>query len=226
MESFTAKADDLYKEASEITLPVYIPPYTSCYETLYLEEELCKEARRMEKAARDIRKQFHEIADSGFLLPESTLLRKAIVSVKKGKLSFSHKQLKQVINILMEELPYLLFRPISETKNYNILIFWSTSMEESSCEIEKKVKIFQQEIAAEYQFRFKVENVSAPKRQMLYLINNYKLVHAQNDENSNLQTEDHNQLVSFFIMLEQQNIIPQSKKRKAEEAIDKVLISV
>ena len=83
MESFTTKADDLYKEASEIELPVYISPYTSCYETLFQEEELIEEARRMEQAARDIRKQFHEIANSGFLLPDSTLLRKAVVSVKR-----------------------------------------------------------------------------------------------------------------------------------------------
>ena len=83
--------------------------------------------------------------------------------------------------------------------------------------------MFQEEVAAEYQFRFKVENAPAPKRQILYLINNYKLLHAQNDENSHLQTEDHNQLVSFFAMLEQQNIIPQSKKRKTEEPIAKAL---
>ena len=225
MESFTTKADDLYKEASEIELPVYIPPYTSCYETLYQEEELIEEARRMEQAARDIRKRFHEIANSGFLLPDSTLLRKAVVSVKRGKLSFSHEQLKQVVFMLMVELPYLLFRPKSETKNYIILIFWSTSVEESGCEIQKKAKVFQEEVAAEYQFRFKVENAPAPKRQILYLINNYKLVHAQSDENSHLQTEDHNQLVSFFAMLEQQNIMPQSKKRKAEEPVAKTLIS-
>ena len=74
MESFTTKANDLYTEASEINLPVYIPPYTSCYETLYQEEELNEEARRMEQIARDIRKQFHEIASSGFLLPDSTLV--------------------------------------------------------------------------------------------------------------------------------------------------------
>ena len=62
MESFTTKVDNLYKEASEIELPVYSPPYTSCHETLYQEEELIEEAQRMEQAAREIRKQFHEIA--------------------------------------------------------------------------------------------------------------------------------------------------------------------
>ena len=152
MESFTTKDDDLFKEASEIELPVYISPYTSCYETLYQEEKLIEEARRMEHAARDIRKQFHEIANSGFLLSVSTLLRKAVVSVKRGKLSFSNEPLKQVVFRLMSELPHLLFRPKSETKNYIILIFWSTSVEESGCEIQKKAKVFQEEVTAKYQF--------------------------------------------------------------------------
>ena len=164
MESFTTKADDLYKEASEIEFPVYIPPYTSCYDTIYPEEELIEEARRMEQAARDILKQFHEIANSGFLLPDSTLLRKAVVSIKREKLSFSHEQLKQVVFVLMGELPYLLFRPKSETKNYIILIFWSTSVEESGCEIQKKVKVLQEEVAAEHQFRFKVEKRTLAKK--------------------------------------------------------------
>ena len=72
---------------------------------------MIEEARRMEKAARDIRKQFYEIANSGFLLPDSTFLRKAIASVKRGKLSFSHEQLKQVVFMLMGELPYHFFDP-------------------------------------------------------------------------------------------------------------------
>ena len=117
----------------------------------------------MEQAVRDIRKQIREIAKSEFLLPKSTLLRKAVLSVKRGKLSFSHKQLKEVMFMLVGELPYLLFRSESETKSYIILIFWSTSEEESSCEIDLRFKAFQKEVAAEHQLGFKVENVSASK---------------------------------------------------------------
>ena len=151
MESFTTKADKLYKKASETELPVYIPPYTSCYETLY-QEELIEEARKMEQASRDIRKQFHEITNSGFLLSESTSPRKAVLSVKRGKLCISHEQLKQIVFMLMGELPYLLFRPKSETKKTTL--FWSTCVEECGCEIQKKTKVFREEVAAEYQFRF------------------------------------------------------------------------
>ena len=180
----------------------------------------------MEQAVRDIQKQVHEIANSEFLLPESTLLLKAIVSAKKGNLSFSHEQLNQVGFVLMGEFPYLLLRLKSEPKNYIILIFWSASVEESGCQTQKKAVVFQEEVAAGYQFRLNVENAPAPKRQILYLINNYKLVHAQNDENSHLQTEDYNQLVSVFAILKQKNIISQSKKHKAEEPIDKASTSV
>ena len=58
----------------------------------------------MAQAAHGIRKQLHKIGHSGFLLPESTLLRKAIVSVKTGKLRFSNEQLKQVVFKLMGKL--------------------------------------------------------------------------------------------------------------------------
>ena len=115
MESFTTKADKLYKEASEIELPVYIPPYTSCYETLY-QEELIEEARKMEQAARDIRKQFHEIINSGFLLSESTSPRKAVLSVKRGKLCISHEQLKQIVFMLMGEHLIFCFDPNQKQK--------------------------------------------------------------------------------------------------------------
>ena len=85
----------------------------------------------------------------------------------------------------MGKLFYLLSRSKSETKNYIILIFWSTSIEESGCEIEKTKVV--QEVPAEYQFRITVEYALASKRlNILYLINNYKLELAQSDENSHL----------------------------------------
>ena len=61
--------------------------------------------------------------------------------------------------------------------------------------IQKKVKVFQQEVAAEYQFRFIVENATVPRRQILHLINNYKLVPAQNDDNSLFRAKNHKKLI-------------------------------
>ena len=117
METYTSQADDLYQEANEIEYPDYIPPYTSCYESLLEFEEIITKAREMESAARDIRKELQEIATSGLPIPSSSLLRKAIISVKRGKVMFSMDQLVQVVDVIMGNLPYILFRPKSETKS-------------------------------------------------------------------------------------------------------------
>ena len=92
----------------------------------------------MESAARDIRKKFQEIAASGLPIPTSSLLRKAIISVKRGKVMFSMNQLVQVVDVMMENLPYILFRPKSEIKENVILLFWSTNMDDAACEGQKK----------------------------------------------------------------------------------------
>ena len=76
MQSYTNKADELYLEAENLKIPDYISPFTSCYETLYQQEGLIERARTMEDSARQIRHQFQTIADSEFLLPTSTLLRR------------------------------------------------------------------------------------------------------------------------------------------------------
>ena len=93
MEMYTSQADDLYQEANEIEYPDYIPPYTSCYESLLEFEEIITKAREMESAARDILKKFQEIATSGLPIPSLLLLRKVIISVKRGKVMFSMYQL-------------------------------------------------------------------------------------------------------------------------------------
>ena len=124
MQSFTNRADELYLEAENVKLPDYIPPLTSCYETLYQQEELIEYSRAMENSARQIRHHFQVITDSGFPLRTSTLLRKAVVSVKKRNVMFSAEQLSHVVQMIMENKPYLLFRPKSNTKDYVILVFW------------------------------------------------------------------------------------------------------
>ena len=69
METYTSQADDLHRQANEVECPVYIPPYTNCYEALWANYELVQQAREMENAARDIRIQFQEIASSGLSVP-------------------------------------------------------------------------------------------------------------------------------------------------------------
>ena len=156
----------------------------------------------MESVARDIRMQTKEIAASGLTIPSSTLLRKAIISVKNGKVMFCIDQLSKVVNLLIGNLPHILFRPKSDTKEYVILLFWSTNMDDSECEIQKKFEIIKQEIAVDhFQLRCIVENVPSPRRQFLYLLNNYVCLKAQSDEVYHLPPDNKEQLNNFLQLL-------------------------
>ena len=101
MQSYTYQADELYSQACKVKIPDDICPYSSCYESLLEQEQLLDSAREMEANAREIRNQFQAIADSGFPIPTSTLLRKTVVSVKKGKIMFSTEQLSRVVALIM-----------------------------------------------------------------------------------------------------------------------------
>ena len=103
----------------------------------------------MENAVRDIRKKFQEIATSGLPIPSSSLLRKAIISVKRGKVMFSMNQLIQVVDVIMGNLSYILFCPKSETKEYEVLLFWSTNMDDAACEEQKNMEIIKREVAVD-----------------------------------------------------------------------------
>ena len=183
MESYTNQADKLHRQANEIKHPIDYPPYTSCYETMMEQQQLLSQARQTESAAIDNRTQLKEIAASGLTIPSSTLLRKAIISVKNGKVMFCINQLSKVVNLLMGSLPHILFRPKSNTKEYVILLFWSTNLDDFECEIQKKFDIIKQEIAVDhFQLCCIVENVPSPRRQFLYLLNNYVCLKAQSGE--------------------------------------------
>ena len=91
------------------------------------------------------------------------------------------------------------FRPKSDTKEYVILLFWSTNMDNSKCEIQKKFEIIEQEIAVDHcQLRCVVEKVPSPRRQFLYLINNYVCLKAQSDEVYHLPPDNKEQLNNFL----------------------------
>jgi len=70
-------------------------------------QEHFDQAKEREAAAKDIRKEFQVIAESDFPLPASTLLRKAIISIKKGKLIFSTEKPGRVVSFLMQTMPYI-----------------------------------------------------------------------------------------------------------------------
>ena len=179
-------------------LPDYIPSFTSCYETLYQQEELI---------------------EPGFPLPTSILLRKALVSVKKGKCMFSIKQLLRVVRMIMDNKSYLLFRPKSDTKDYVILVFWSTNFDDTLCSIQENTEVIKKEVLADgYQLWFKVENIPSPRIFSLYMLNNYITFAVQNDNEYHLPPVDHKQLESFLTLLEANNITT-PKKRKLSDTV-------
>ena len=176
------------------------------------------------ETASDICKRFRAIAESGFPVADSILQRKTVVNLRKRKLVFSQEQLKQVVIMLMGDSSYFLFQPKSITKDYVILLFWSTSLDDSACKVRRKADAYQQEIAAEYQLRFKTEYVATPTRQFRYLMNNYELMHLQNDEICHLPPLDHEFLETFFAIVQEQKVSP--KKCKTMDPIESILPAI
>ena len=113
----------------------------------------------------------------------------------------------------MSNLPYILFRPKSDTKGYVILLYWATSISDSDCKVQKYVETVKQEIAVDgFRLRFVAENVPSPRRQFLYLAEHYILVKTQNDNICHLPLDDQQQLESFLKLLKE----PQAKKRRVD----------
>ena len=107
METYTEIADQLKREAEEI-VPVDARPYTSCYKALHEKQDLMERARFMQAMARGIRENFAHIVSSGFCIPsECPNMRKAIVIIRKGKVSFSSEQLLRSMKLLLDDVPYI-----------------------------------------------------------------------------------------------------------------------
>ena len=121
-------------------------------------------------------------------------------------------QLVQVVDAIMGNLPYILFRPKSETKEYVVLLFWSTNMDDAACEVEKNKEIINREIAVDqFQLRCVVKNVPTSRRQFLYLLNNYTFLKVQKDNVCFLPPDNLEQLETFVKFLTEP-----TKKRKVD----------
>ena len=134
---------------------------------------------------------------------------------------FSTEQLSRVVQMIMENKPYLLFRPKSDTKDYVILVIWSTNFDDTFCSIQESAEVIKEEVLADgYQLRFKVENVPSSRRFTLYMLNNYITLAVQNDDDCHLPTVDHKQLESF--LLEANNITTRKKRKLSDTALPTV----
>ena len=127
---------------------------------------------------------------------------------------FSMDQLVQVVDVMTENLSYILFCPKFETKNYVVLLFWSTNMDDAACEMQKNMEIIKQKTAVDqFQLHCVVENVPTARRLFLYLVNNYTFLKVQKVDVCHLPPDNHKQLETFVKLLT--NPEP-TKKRKVD----------
>ena len=123
METFTEMADQLEREAEEI-VPVDARSYTSCYKTLHENQGLMERVRSMQAMARSTREKFADIVSSGFCIPSGCPnMRKAIVTIREGKVSFSSEQLLPSIKLLLEDVPYIAFKSPTGLLPYVTVLF-------------------------------------------------------------------------------------------------------
>ena len=170
METYTEMADQLERQAEEI-VPVDTQPYTSCYEALHENQDLLERARSMQAMARGIREKFAHIVSSGFGIPsECPNMRKAIVTIRKGKVSFSSEQLLRSIKLLLEDVPYIAFKSPKGLLPYVTVLFWVKEENDENCGVMKQVETMRREVAVDgLQMKFDVDAVLAPTRYVLYL---------------------------------------------------------
>ena len=201
MQSYTNQADLLYREAEEINFNQELSsPYNFYCEPIMQQQLLYSEAREMENAARNIRRQFQEIASSETSTPSYTLLRKGVVSVRNGSCMFSVEQLSKVVDAVLGGFPYITFRPKSKTQHYVVVLFWATHTEDVNCQVQKKINVVKREIAVDgYDLRFLVESVL--HRQIYYLVKNYDCLCVQSDFAASLSTDSLKELTSCQEMI-------------------------
>ena len=170
METYTEMADQLERQAEEI-VPVDARPYTSCYEALHENQDLLERARSMQAMARGIREKFAHIVSSGFGIPsECPNMRKAIVTIRKGKVSFSSEQLLRSIKLLLDDVPYIAFKSPKGLLPYVTVLFWVKEENDENCDVMKQVETMRREVAVDgLQIKFDVDAVLAPTRYVLYL---------------------------------------------------------
>ena len=162
--------DQLARQAEEI-VPVDAQPYTSCYEALHENQDLLERARSMQAMARGMREKFAHIVSSGFGIPsECPNMRKAIVTIRKGKVSFSSEQLLRSIKLLLDDVPYIAFKSPKGLLPYVTVLFWVKEENDENCDVMKQVETTRREVAVDgLQIKFDVDAVLAPTRYVLYL---------------------------------------------------------
>ena len=77
-------------------------PYSSCYDKMLEQMELLGRARKHQEEAKKIQKVFKEIAKQGNSMPsDGGMLRKGVLTVSRGKLSFQPINLFKCMSICL-----------------------------------------------------------------------------------------------------------------------------
>ena len=165
MKSYTKKSDELEKYAENICHPTETIPYSSCYESLKEEETLRCEAKEPQNTAQSIPEKFKEIVEEDLPVPNGTLLRKAIVSVRKGKITSSIEQLLKACEVLFEDTPYIVFKSPKESRPYVTVLFWACDPQEEKCSVFKDTDAIRKEVAEDREeINVDIDAVFAPSR--------------------------------------------------------------
>ena len=96
----------------------------------------------------------------------------------------------------MGNLPYILFRPKSETKEYIVLLFWFTNMDDAACEVQKTWKSLNEKYqwinssCAVWWKTYQLQDVNSS----IYLTTTSKV---QKDDVCHLPSDNHEQLETF-----------------------------
>ena len=121
--------------------------------------------------AKGIREKFAHIVSSGFCIPsECPNMRKAIVTIRWGKVSFSSEQLLRSIKLLLKDVTYIAFKSPKGLLPYVTVLFWVKEKNDENCDVMQQIETMKREVAVDgLQIKFDVDAVLAPTRYVLYL---------------------------------------------------------
>ena len=122
-------------------------------------------------------------------------------------------QLVQAVDVIMGNLPYILFRPKSETKEYVVLLFWSTNMDDAACECKKHGNYQARSSSGSVPIALCVGKRTNCKTSIPLSAQQLHLFKMQKDDVCHLPPDNHEQLETFVKLLT--NPEP-TKKRKVD----------
>ena len=169
-ETHTSIADEFEERAENVDVTM-THPHSSCYDGLMEQTELLRHARKHQEEARKIQKIFLNIDKEGKSLPtDGEMLRKGVLTVSRGKTSFSTDQLIQVCMHMFEGLPFVAFKGPADARPYVVVVFSADCQYGDVCEVKTRLEIFKKEAAVEnFLIRFKVEAIFSPENYFQHL---------------------------------------------------------